>query len=443
MGDVVYWRPLVKVALATIWALSGTDPLGYNLANVALHAGAAALLFLLVEGMTGRVALAGLAAALWAVNPTHVEAVAWVYGLSNTLYGALAFGMLLAWHQGRRALAGALFFAALLVREDAALLPAVVLLYELLVRGDRRPVQVLPLVGVLALWLGVRGMVAGPPPVTSLPGREWLHAAAWVLARSVKIVAWPDAPVALYPLRDLGVVEMAVAWAIVGALAVGFVALLRFRRDLAFWLALTVIAVAPWFNVGRFGEWLLTEKGAYVASAGLCVVAAAAFLRVPAGRIFAGAALVAHLMVTLGRAPAWDEPVRWFQAAVAGTPTSPTVRYRFGAELAERGDYARAAEQFRAVLELSPEHSLAMNALGNCLRAMGDAEAAVPWWTRALLADPDNAQAALNLGMMAERRGELDDAVRYYRQYLESTPDAPPHLEGRIRDLSAIVEGGG
>lgn len=443
VGQVVYWRPLVKAVLAAIWAVSGPEPLGYNLANVAFNAGAAALLFLLVEATTGRVALAALAAALWAVNPTHVEAVAWAYGLSNTLYGALAFGMLLAWHQGRRLLAGGLFCAALLVREDAALLPGVVLLYEVLVRGDRRPVQVLPFVGVLALYLGVRGLVAGPPPVSVLPGREWLHGAAWVLARYVKIVAWPDAPVALYPLRDLGLGEMAVAWAIVGALFVGFVALLRLRRDLAFWLALVVLAVAPWFNVGRFGEWLLTEKGAYVASAGLCVLAAAALLRVPGGRVFAGAALVAHLVVTLGRAPLWDEPVRWFEAAVASTPTSPTVRYALGLELAEEGHYARAADQFQAVLELAPNHSLAMNNLGNCLWAMGDAEAAAPWWTRALLADPDNAQAAFNLGMMAERRGDLHDAVRYYRQYLESAPDAPPDLAGRIRDLSAVVEGGG
>ena len=73
--------------------LFGLRPAAHHLVSVALHAAAAALLFLVLKGMIGSLWPSFLAAALFAVHPLHVETVAWVSArkdLLSTLFGLLA-----------------------------------------------------------------------------------------------------------------------------------------------------------------------------------------------------------------------------------------------------------------------------------------------------------------------------------------------------------------
>lgn len=81
--QAVRFKPLSWLGWAIVYQFSGLDPLGYHLANVALHAVNAALLFwLLLQLRAGAssMALAGLCALCWGLHPLRVEPVAWVTG---------------------------------------------------------------------------------------------------------------------------------------------------------------------------------------------------------------------------------------------------------------------------------------------------------------------------------------------------------------------------
>lgn len=70
--------PLHLVSYMADYSLWGLDPFGYHLQSVLLHAVNAALAFLVVRRLLGSGAVAFVAALLFAVHPSHVEAVAWI-----------------------------------------------------------------------------------------------------------------------------------------------------------------------------------------------------------------------------------------------------------------------------------------------------------------------------------------------------------------------------
>src|SRR5205814_8548852 len=120
-GATQQYYPLVHTAFWCANKLWGTQPLGYHLLNIILHAGSA----LLVMSILRRLAIPGawLASFIFAVHPVHVESVAWISELKNVLSGffyLMAFRVYLTFDRNRDwqpyVAALLLFLAALLCK---------------------------------------------------------------------------------------------------------------------------------------------------------------------------------------------------------------------------------------------------------------------------------------------------------------------------------------
>ena len=143
------YRPLTLFTFALNYAVHGYHPAGYHLVNLLLHAGACVLAWHFARRLTGNDAVASVAAAVFAVHPVHVEAVANVVGRAEVLVAVflLAGLLLLARHGGQPAAAGVrrallaalLFLLALLSKESAICYPAVALLTLYWTQRERRP----------------------------------------------------------------------------------------------------------------------------------------------------------------------------------------------------------------------------------------------------------------------------------------------------------------
>src|SRR4029079_18330023 len=112
--------------------LWGDDTLGYHVVNVLLHVTSAILIALILQRLT--VSGASVAAALFALHAVHVESVAWMTELKNTLAGVFYFSAALVYLRFDRtrrwpmyAAALALFVLALLSKTVTASLPAALL----------------------------------------------------------------------------------------------------------------------------------------------------------------------------------------------------------------------------------------------------------------------------------------------------------------------------
>jgi Flp pilus assembly protein TadD len=94
-GYASNWHPLTWMSHALDCQLYGLNPAGHHATSVLLHALNSALLFLLLNRMTGALWRCALVAALFAWHPLHVESVAWVSERKDVL--SCLFMILTVW----------------------------------------------------------------------------------------------------------------------------------------------------------------------------------------------------------------------------------------------------------------------------------------------------------------------------------------------------------
>jgi hypothetical protein len=123
--NVGFYRPLVTSSFAIDRAAWGLDPRGYAFTNLLLLAADAALLFLLATRLSLPAPAALFAAAVWAFNFHGINmALLWTSGRTALLLCLFAQASVLALLRGHRLAAGILTLAAMLCKEEAVTLPA-------------------------------------------------------------------------------------------------------------------------------------------------------------------------------------------------------------------------------------------------------------------------------------------------------------------------------
>jgi Flp pilus assembly protein TadD len=485
LGATQQYYPLLHSVFWVQHKLWGDATLGYHLLNILLHAAVAVLVALVLR----RLAVPGayLAAAIFALHPVHVESVAWITELKNTLSGAFYLGAMLLYlgfDQSRRTWlywgALGLFVLGLLSKTVTATLPAALLVIFWWQRGKlswRR--DVLPLVPFFAL-----GVVAGVFTAwveRKLIGAEGAPFALTVVERCLIAgraiwfylgkLFWPAELIFIYPRWQ---VSQAVWWqylfpaAMLPPLALGWAVRRRWRAPLAGLLFFvgTLLPVLGFCNVYRFLFSFVADHFQYLASLGMIAPASAGVALLlerwglwhrPVGyavcltllaslgiltwrqsRIYSGVDLLYR--TTIARNPAWwlgyynlgvvlagrgrfDEAIALYQRAVELKPDYALAQNSLGAALAHVGQFDEALAHYRKALEVQPDYVLAHYNLGSLLADRGRFEEARAQYQAALKIHPGDALVHNNLGVALTRLGRFDEALAQYRKVLELKPN--------------------
>ncbi len=132
-----FYRPLIDIFFYLDYQIWEKQPFGYHLTNVLFHAVNAVLVFFLTAHFTTNKKKGFLAGLIFAVHPSHAEAVAWISGRMDVVCSCFYLGSLLSfglYRSTRRSMYKGLslvfFVFALMTKELAITLPVVIILYD-------------------------------------------------------------------------------------------------------------------------------------------------------------------------------------------------------------------------------------------------------------------------------------------------------------------------
>ena len=456
------YRPLTTFSfLLNYIALSnGPDPAGYHWMNFFLHGINVTLVYALGILIFVDPALPVALAALWGLHPLLTDSVTNIAGRADLL---AAFGVLAALlcymkgtqARGRHKLAWlaamtAAQAAGLFAKENAAVLPAILLLCDLAwperATWRARAPAYAALAVPFAAWLYLRSQVQTHMLIhfleNPLLGAGFLTArltAVKVIGKLVWLFVWPAGLSADYSYNAIPLF----GWRIFGwedakaliALAVCLsAALLAFRsrqsrKPLFFFVAFFFVALLPTANLVILIGSIMAERFAYLPSLGLAGCAVVALHMLVRRRT----AWIALAFVCLGWSARtyssnrdWRDELSFWTSTVNVSPGSARPHNNLGNTLLPQpGRLPDAIAEFEAALRIWPDYTDAHYNLGNALAQIpGRLPDAIAEYRQALRMEPDFAQAHINLGnLLSQIPGRLPDAIAQFEAALRTDPD--------------------
>jgi tetratricopeptide (TPR) repeat protein len=493
------YRPLTTLSYLLNYAGFGNQlrPAGYHWVNFSLHGANVSLVYGLGILVFGEPELALALAGIWGLHPLLTESVTNIVGRADLLaaFGVLA-GLLCYVRStpaaGRRKLAWlaamvAFQSAGLFSKENAAVLPGLMLLYDLTWPARSTWRGRAPAYGALALpfaaFFYLRGQLQMHIMMIAfaenpLAGTDFWTArltAVKVIGKFLWLFVWPArlAPdysynaVPLFGWRPASWEDLKTLIVLAVCLGASFLAV-RWRRTckpLFFFLGFFFIAMLPTSNLVILIGSIMAERFVYLPSVGLagCLIVALQLLsaRLSLKRpVVVRTAWVATTLVCLalaGRTYArnfdWHDDLSLWTRAVNVCPEGARPHYNLGDALARiPGRLPDATAEFEAAIRIRPDDTDAHISLGNALaRTPGRLPDAVAEFEAALRVEPDRAAAHYNLGnALAQMPGRLPDAIAEFEAALWTEPDlvdahynlgnALARMPGRLPDAIAEFE---
>jgi Flp pilus assembly protein TadD len=123
-----------------------------------------------------------------------------------------------------------------------------------------------------------------------------------------------------------------------------------------------------------------------------------------------------------------EEAEKAFQQALAASQGgSGFVHHNLGIVYQQRGDHAKAVEQFQKAISSKPDDAASHALLGVSLLALARAQEAVEHVEKAVQLDPNKPELRLQLALAYERIGDSPRVVEQLRALRRSEPKEPEH----------------
>jgi hypothetical protein len=458
------YRPLFMIWLWLNFLMFGVSPAGWHATTLLLHLVVVWMVHRLARRLLPDDPMAALiAAAVFALHPIHVEAVAWISGVTEPLSTALFLAALLFYLKARPidravpwiSLSVGFYMASMFVKESAAVLPAIIVLYELCcgLPSPAKPEhasatalvrRVSPYFAVLALYLLARAAALHglAHRISDVPVWSAVLTWPWLVYLYVSQLL---APVALGPFYDVKFVHgfepltLVLPILILAAVAAGLWMWSRRSHSilpvfLGGWFLVTLSpALASFVVMSRYEN--VHDRYTYLPSMGLAVLVASAWSALrQASRhtqgwrkeaVFAGMVLFALAALTYHQTLYWATDESLFARGCAVAPRNVLARLNFASEMVRQHRFEAAFDSAQRAVAIDPNSALALNSAAESAFFLGKYVLTEDYYHRALLLAPPRVDQLFYLGHTRIATRNYRGALDVLQQGQSLWPDSP------------------
>lgn len=456
-----YYRPLFSAWMAANYTLFHSMVGWWHLTSIAAHVVATGMVYLLACRLLRDRWTAVVAAALFGLDPIHVEAVTWVSAVPEILLAIFFVSAFLVFERaresGRRSLvyvSAFLYALGLLSKETAvAFVPVIAVWAWTHTAGQRSRLlqwidQIAPYALVSAAYTAARLYALGGFDNPNYP-RTWVQvvstwpAALWIYVRGM---LWPFPPKPAYDLDlvtrfSFSGVVLPLIFATIGIAAVAWI--LRKQKIVALTVTWIVMPLIPALIGIRVFQWhdFAHDRYTYLPSMIVAIALAHALQGMSnyfgTRRVQLAATLciaAAFAVTTVMSTGTWNDDLSLFARSYETAPHNPLAGVDLAQTYYANGDVSQCMAILQAVLSQKPNYYEGNEILGLTYYRMGryrEAEkyltVATNVWTRQFVY-PDGS-AFYYLGIVQERNGEYDAAEKSLRKAIIYQPHALSYHE--------------
>lgn len=468
-------RPLLFLTYIANYRMSGFDPFGFHITNVALHGLNALLLWGLMSALAGAGKESGAVSeklrpwlvygvpALFAASPIQTESVSYISSRSEVLGTTFFLAALCVFCSTLRernrwataVLVTVLFAGAAASKQDKLMLPFVILLadYLILSQGKWRamarnwPTYSLFGVGVVAGFVTVvRPFLFAVSAGFDLPWAQYLFTQFRMYFLYLRLLLVPFGLNLDHHIQPSDTIWQHHSWLALIALAAILAATLYYReryRVAAFGALFFLLTLAPSSSIYPLLDFA-AERRLYLPSVGFFVVAAvvlAALVRDSATARYGvlGCVLLVYGAGTVQRNRLWADDLRLWQDTADKSPEKYRPLTWLGKLYSERNRYVEAEAFWSRAEELvepgSTDHAYLLSNLGLAHANLKDHAKAIGFYERAVKIVPGVPQLWANLAIAQIRTGRKADGwASFEKAFAVGIPDTQTYfLRGQER----------
>jgi tetratricopeptide (TPR) repeat protein len=460
------YRPVASLSYFLIYAIAELNPFYYHLTSLLLHTLNAILVYCLANLILQNRLRALISGCLFACHPVLSEAVNGIDfndDLLTTFFYLLALLVYIRiqaeqvrFNIGAYCLSLVLYLLGLLSKEMAITLPAIMLLYDLILRdADRDPLTFQQLLNILKkrasfyygymavtlFYLFLRFFLFHTPGealkssygslferIIYLPGHIFSFIRLMIFPTNLTadyVFSYPDSFVDGSNLIGLAVV--------MGLVGTSFF-IYRHSKEIFFGIWWCFITLFPVSNLIEIYH-PLAERYLYLPLIGFCLVVPIIIYGL-AGRLITKphtanlVSLIPVLVIisfysttTMARNPDWQDNFSLWSKTVQTSPNSLVARGGLGLAYQERGMLDEAREQFEIAIKLYPGHHKSYYNLGLIYHQKGDLKRSIQYFKRSVTLKPEDIRSHYNLGTLFAKQGLMDLAIQHYAKVIEIDPE--------------------
>ena len=456
------YRPVSSLSYFLIYTIAGLDPFFYHLASLILHTINVVLVYWLANLILKNQLGALLAGLLFACHPALTEAVncidfnddplAALFFLLSLVFYIQLKGQAVRSNLGGYSLALICYFLGLMSKEMAITLPALIVLYDVVLRDDQQdPLSIKDLLttlkkrayyysGFLAVslvYLSIRFFILNN-------SSRYLQSSHGNLAERILYLPghiFNFIKLAIFPVNLTADYMFSYPDSFFnGSNLLGFVVVLglaglsffvyRHSKAIFFGLWWFLITLFPVSNLIEIYN-PFAERYLYIPIIGFCLVVPTAINGLVRSRLTRSTkatviTLIPTLIIvglystaTMARNTDWQNNLVLWSKTVQSTPDSLIAHGGLGMAYLKRGMLDEAQQAFETAIQLYPNHAKSYFNLGLVFLQKGNLKKALENFNRSVTINPGLMRAHYNLATLYAKQGELDPAIRHYVKVTE------------------------